>query len=217
MKNLVSTVFVLASVALLAGCPSKPETQPEAPPQSTANTSGADSSGVTTDSTESQGPSGELLSKRIVYFDLDRADIRADSQSVVAAHAAYLDALGEGYPKPTDLLEMIAGDFDEGHDEGEAMIRQREDGSWLVDGQMDLEELADELGEDFGDQEGFHTVAGLVLHQLSRVPEEGERLQLGRFEVEVIDMDDRRIDKLMFRQVVRAEDEADARAALAEE
>jgi peptidoglycan-associated lipoprotein len=36
------------------------------------------------------GPTGELLSKRIVYFDFDRAEIRADSQSVVAAHAAYL-------------------------------------------------------------------------------------------------------------------------------
>ena len=69
------------------------------------------------------------------------------------------------------------------------------------------------LGEDFGEAEGFHTVAGLVLHQLSRVPDEGEILQLGRFEVEVIDMDDRRIDKLMFKQVVKAEDEAEAVAA----
>ena len=131
-------------------------------------------------------------------------------------HMAFLvDEFGafEGVVTATDLLEMIAGDFDESHDEGEAMIRQREDGTWLVDGQTDLEELADELGEDFGDQEGFHTVAGLVLHQLSRVPDEGEVLQLGRFEVEVIDMDDRRIDKLLFRQLVRKEDEADAIAA----
>ena len=119
----------------------------------------------------------------------------------------------EGVVTATDLLEMIAGDFDESHDEGEAMIRQREDGSWLVDGQTDLDELADELGEDFGENESFHTVAGLVLHQLSRVPDEGEILQLGRFEVEVIDMDDRRIDKLLFRQVVRKEDEAEAVAA----
>jgi peptidoglycan-associated lipoprotein len=42
------------------------------------------------DETASQGPSGELLSKRIVYFDFDRADIREDSQSVVGAHAAFL-------------------------------------------------------------------------------------------------------------------------------
>jgi putative hemolysin len=131
-------------------------------------------------------------------------------------HMAFLvDEFGafEGVVTATDLLEMIAGDFDEGHDEAEAYIRQREDGSWLVDGQTDLEELSDELGEDFGEAEGFHTVAGLVLHQLSRVPAEGEILQLGRFEVEVIDMDDRRIDKLLFSQVVAKEDEAQAVAA----
>jgi len=128
-------------------------------------------------------------------------------------HMAFLvDEFGafEGVVTATDLLEMIAGDFDEGHDEEHAYIRRREDGTWLVDGQTDLEELSDELGEDFGDAEGFHTVAGLVLHELSRVPNEGEVLQLGRFEVEVVDMDDRRIDKLLFRQVVKAEDEAKA-------
>ena len=126
-----------------------------------------------------------------------------------------LDEYGafEGVVTATDLLEMIAGDFDEGHDDQEAWIRQREDGSWLVDGQTDIDELADTLGEDFGEADGFHTIAGLVLHQLSRVPNEGEILQLGRFEVEIIDMDDRRIDKLMFKQLVKREDEADAVAA----
>ncbi|WP_428152206.1 hemolysin family protein [Brevundimonas sp.] len=131
-------------------------------------------------------------------------------------HMAFLvDEYGafEGVVTATDLLEMIAGDFDEGHDDKEAWIRQREDGTWSVDGRTDLEELADVLGEDFGDADGFHTVAGLVLHQLSRVPDEGEILQLGRFEVEVIDMDDRRIDKLLFKQVVNKKDEAEAVAA----
>lgn len=118
----------------------------------------------------------------------------------------------EGVVTATDLLEMIAGDFNEGHDEPDAYLRQREDGSWLVDGRTDLDELADTLGEDFGDNESFHTVAGLILHQLSRVPDEGEVLQVGRFEVEVVDMDDRRIDKLIFKQVVKAEDEARAMA-----
>ena len=91
MKNLFATALLVTSLTLLAGCPSKPKEQP-APPaqQSTADTSGVDNAGATMDSTESAGPSGELLSKRIVYFDFDRAEIRADSQSVVAAHAAYL-------------------------------------------------------------------------------------------------------------------------------
>ncbi|MFZ4164705.1 hemolysin family protein [Brevundimonas sp. NPDC058933] len=108
----------------------------------------------------------------------------------------------EGVVTATDLLEMIAGDFNESHDELGQSIRKREDGSWAVDGQADLDELGDILGEDFGEHESFHTVAGLVLHHLSRLPQEGEVLQLGRFEVEVIDMDDRRIDKLLFRTII---------------
>lgn len=123
-------------------------------------------------------------------------------------HMAFvIDEYGafEGVVTATDLLEMIAGDFNEAHDEPELGVVQREDGSWLVDGQTDLDELCDILGEDFGEPEGFHTVAGLVLHELSRIPEEGERLQLGRFEVEIVDMDDRRIDKLLFHPLVKPE------------
>lgn len=90
MKNSVSLTLLVASLALLAGCPSKPKEQPPAAQAPTSDTSGLDTSGVTSDETAIQGPSGELLSKRIVYFDFDRADIRADSQSVVTAHAAFL-------------------------------------------------------------------------------------------------------------------------------
>jgi putative hemolysin len=131
-------------------------------------------------------------------------------------HMAFLvDEFGafEGVVTATDLLEMIAGDFDEGHDDAEVNVRLREDGTWLVDGQTDIDELADALGEDFGEADGFHTVAGLVLHHLSRVPGEGEILQLGRFEVEIIDMDDRRIDKLLFRAVLPGGDASAAETA----
>ena len=83
--------LLVASLALLAGCPSKPKDQPEQPQTpTTSDTSGLDTSPVSSDETAIQGPSGELLSQRIVYFDFDRADIRADSQSVVSAHAAFL-------------------------------------------------------------------------------------------------------------------------------
>jgi len=130
-------------------------------------------------------------------------------------HMAFIvDEYGafEGVVTATDILEMIAGDFNESHDDAHAYVTQRADGSWLVDGRTDLDELCDLLGEDFGENDSFHTVAGLVLHQLSRVPDEGEVLQLGRFEVEIVDMDDRRIDKLIFKQLVKAEDEAKAMA-----
>jgi len=90
MKRFLSTAVLVASFALLAGCPKPPDVKPEAPPETTANTTGADNSGATAEDADAAGPSGELLSKRVVYFDFDRSDIRAASQSVVAAHAAYL-------------------------------------------------------------------------------------------------------------------------------
>ncbi len=90
MKRFLSTAILVASLTLLAACPSKPDVKPEAPPETTTPTTGLDNSGANAEDTDAAGPSGELLSKRIVYFDFDKSDIRADSQSVVAAHAQYL-------------------------------------------------------------------------------------------------------------------------------
>jgi peptidoglycan-associated lipoprotein len=89
--NKLVYALVLGSLALLAGCPSTPPEQPAPPPPAqTTDTSAVDNANAVTDETATQGPSGELLSKRIIYFDYDSAEIRADSQSVVAAHSRYL-------------------------------------------------------------------------------------------------------------------------------
>lgn len=115
--------------------------------------------------------------------------------------ALVVDEFGalEGIVTPTDLLEMIAGDFDEGHDaENPTTILRRDDGSFLVDGRADVDDLAKALGADFTETSHFHTVAGLVLHEVGRLPTEGDVFQIGGYRVEVIDMDDRRIDKLLF-------------------
>jgi peptidoglycan-associated lipoprotein len=91
MKNLASISVLLITLAMFAGCKAKPPVVAETPPAPTSDTSGVEDPNATVGDTDAlAGPSGELLSKRIVYFDLDRADIRADSTSVVAAHAAYL-------------------------------------------------------------------------------------------------------------------------------
>ncbi|HEU5135105.1 MAG TPA: peptidoglycan-associated lipoprotein Pal [Steroidobacteraceae bacterium] len=91
MKKLTSISVLLATVALLAGCSAKKPDVPPTPPTPTTDTTGVENAdALAGDTTASMGPSGELLSKRIVYFDFDRADIRADSQSVVAAHSAFL-------------------------------------------------------------------------------------------------------------------------------
>jgi peptidoglycan-associated lipoprotein len=91
MKHFLSTAVVLASLVMLAGCPSKPPPQPPPPAaDNTGSTGGVADANASVDDTDAAGPSGELLSKRIIYFDFDKAEIRADSLSVVAAHAAYL-------------------------------------------------------------------------------------------------------------------------------
>jgi putative hemolysin len=116
-------------------------------------------------------------------------------------HMAFVvDEFGgfQGVITLTDLIEMIAGDFPEEHDSPNATILRREDGSFLVDGKTDLAELCQVLDEPFRTG-NFQTAAGLVLEHLGRFPHEGEVLAIGRYRVEIIDMDERRIDKLLFR------------------
>lgn len=117
-------------------------------------------------------------------------------------HMAFVvDEFGafQGVVTPTDLLEMIAGDFPEAHDEGApSLIVRREDGTLWVDGRADAEDLGEVLGDDFQAEAGYHTAAGLVLHAFGRVPAEGDVIRIGGWRVEVVDMDERRIDKLLF-------------------
>ncbi|WP_419318869.1 hemolysin family protein [Caulobacter sp. ErkDOM-E] len=119
--------------------------------------------------------------------------------------ALVVDEFGsvQGVITPIDLLEMIAGDFPEGHDDTETRILRREDGSWLVDARLDIQELNDALGEAFEAEGGYHTVAGLILDRLGRIPREGEIVELGGFDVEIVDMDGSRIDKVILKPCLR--------------
>ena len=82
---------------------------------------------------------------------------------------------------------------------------RRPDGSWLVDGRASIDQLVHELGLDRVDGD-FHTAAGLALERLARIPVEGDTFEVGPWKVEIIDMDGKRIDKLLF--VPRAEAES---------
>jgi putative hemolysin len=88
------------------------------------------------------------------------------------------------------------------------MLR-REDGSWLVDARLDIQELNDALGENFEAEGGYHTVAGLILDRLGRIPREGEIVQLGGFDVEIVDMDGSRIDKVILKPCLNRKGEAE--------
>ena len=100
-----------------------------------------------------------------------------------------------------DILEAIVGDFNEPSPD-ELQITQREDGSWLADGQMPFYEFAYEFniqGFDKGKIK-FNTLAGLAMSVLRHIPKAGEKFKWKDFEFEIIDLDGNRIDKLIIRR-----------------
>jgi putative hemolysin len=103
----------------------------------------------------------------------------------------------EGVVTPADILEAVAGAFksDIGGDEPLAM--QREDGSWLLSGSMLVDEMSERLGVAVPLRRDYQTVAGFVLAQLHHIPMLGEHVDTGGWRFEVIDVDGRRIDKVL--------------------
>ncbi|MEA1834860.1 hemolysin family protein [Methylobacterium durans] len=102
----------------------------------------------------------------------------------------------EGIVTATDLLEAIAGEIPEPGDE--PAVVERKDGSLLIDGMMPAEDAfkrLDLLGEpETGD---FHTLAGFVISQLGHIPAVGDSVEVQGWRFEVVDMDGRRIDKVL--------------------
>jgi putative hemolysin len=106
----------------------------------------------------------------------------------------------EGVITSGDILEAITGVFhEEGEDEPAFVVR--EDGSFLVAGWMQIDEFADKLGVPVDPDANYETVAGLVLNTLNRLPDVGECFERGNLRFEVIDLDGRRIDKLLVSRI----------------
>ncbi|MGZ5863134.1 MAG: hemolysin family protein [Methyloceanibacter sp.] len=104
----------------------------------------------------------------------------------------------EGIVTPTDILTAIAGDLPEGEEAAEPEAVQREDGSWLLDGMMSVDDVERTLDiKDMGEDGDFHTIAGFVLHHLGRIPLAGEHFHWNDWRFEVVDLDARRIDKIL--------------------
>ncbi|MBD0334598.1 MAG: HlyC/CorC family transporter [Cyanobacteria bacterium Co-bin13] len=122
--------------------------------------------------------------------------------------ALVLDEYGglEGLVTLNDLVEAIVGDLPAIEDEEEPMVVQREDGSWLLDGLLSVDELKRLLlREELPDEEGYHTLAGFVINQLGRIPTAGDYFEWQGMRFEVVDMDGRRIDKVLMVGVPVAE------------
>jgi putative hemolysin len=104
----------------------------------------------------------------------------------------------EGVVSITDIMETIAGDLPEAGEAAEVAAVRRDDGSWLVEGWMLVDEFEDTVGlRGVRGAGNFHTVAGFVLNALGHVPTAGEAFEHSGFRLEVIDMDGRRIDKIL--------------------
>ena len=111
-----------------------------------------------------------------------------------------LDEYGhfEGLVTPADLLAAIAGEFASDVDIGEAPnVIEREDGSMLVSGQMPVDALADRIGIELDEHRDYATVAGLALAILKHLPDEGEAFTEQGWRFEIVDLDGRKIDKLL--------------------
>jgi putative hemolysin len=107
----------------------------------------------------------------------------------------------EGIVTNADILEAIAGAFrtDEGSVEPDAV--RRGDGSWLISGSMPADEMADRLSVVLPPDRNYHTAAGFVLSQLGHLPEIGESLDTQGWRFEVVDLDGRRIDKILASRI----------------
>ena len=115
-------------------------------------------------------------------------------------YAVVVDEYGttEGVVTAIDILEGIAGALPETGDEDEPGIVPRADGSFLVDGLTPLGVFESGMGvHDLAADGDYETVAGLVLHALGRIPAVGDRVAVAGLAIEVVDMDGRRIDKVL--------------------
>jgi putative hemolysin len=116
-----------------------------------------------------------------------------------------VDEYGEvqGLMTPLDLLQAITGEL-KSETQTEAWATPRDDGSWLLDGLMPVSELKVRLELDDLPSEArgrYNTLAGLLLLVLGRLPVTGEKIQLQAWEFEVVDLDGRRIDKILARKI----------------
>lgn len=103
----------------------------------------------------------------------------------------------EGVVTTSDILEAITGSFAWSPDTGEPDVVVREDGSSLVSGAMALDAFTERFGLQLAGDTDFTTAAGWVLAELKRLPSVGECFEAQGYRVEVIDLDGRRIDKIL--------------------
>ncbi|HEV7718550.1 MAG TPA: hemolysin family protein [Arsenicitalea sp.] len=144
-----------------------------------------------------------MVRKAPVVMDRTSAlDVLRAIQSSVVHMALVFDEYGhfEGIVTSGDVLEAITGSFQEEEGDEPAFVK-RDDGSYLVSGWMPVDEFSDKIGVPVSRDARFETVAGYVLAEINRLPEVGEAFVRGQWRFEVLDLDGRRIDKVLVQKI----------------
>ena len=127
-------------------------------------------------------------------------DLLADLQQKRTHLAIVVDEYGgtAGIVTIEDLLEEIVGEIQDEYDSEPPMIQAREDGSFVVNGRMDVDDLNRELAVHLpADDENYNTLAGVIYAHLQRVPEPGDAFDLDGVHIEVLKVNDNRIEEVL--------------------
>lgn len=142
-----------------------------------------------------------VLEAPIVHDQADALDLLTTLRTTDVPVALVHDEYGhfEGIVTPADILEAITGVFrsDLDADDANENAVRREDGSWLLAGYMQADEMAEILNIPLPDGRDYETVAGYVLSHLNHIPNTGEKFEAQGWRFEVVDLDGRRIDKVI--------------------
>lgn len=145
-------------------------------------------------------PSLHVEEALVVPASLDALDLIHKLRKAPLRSALVVDEFGslQGIVTVGDILSAIVGHLLDEPDEQTEAVR-RPDGSWLVDGDLGVGLLSETLGMTLPEDPDYETVAGMVLSLLGHLPRVGESLVLADWVIEVVDLDGRRIDKLLIR------------------
>jgi putative hemolysin len=146
---------------------------------------------------------------------MDAMDALAVLRSADVPLALVHDEYGhfDGIVTPGSILAALAGTFAHDVEQGEEpALVERDDGSWLVSGAASADLLADRLGVNLPNDRDYSTVAGFALSVLKHLPDTGETFRHDGWKFEIVDMDGRKIDKLIASRPRRKAPEAEAEA-----
>ena len=146
----------------------------------------------------------------IVHDNADALDVLATLKEAEVPMALVHDEYGdfEGVVTPADILETIVGVFRSDVDEDEPAAVERDDGSWLLAGYLPIDEMADTLGIPLPEKRDYETLAGFVLSHMHHLPQVGEHVDVMGWRFEVMDLDGRRIDKVLASRSIKTHREA---------